>query len=144
LELLKGMTTLQSLLLGDTELTDAGLVRFKGLTAMTHFKLSDTQVTDAGLEHLKGLITLQGLDLVNTQLSNVGVEHLKDITDLLMLALIGTQVTQARASITWVSLRLTTVTRSKLSSQLLSDNQPLAASGRRSLSQVASVSTLPL
>ena len=36
-------------------MTDAGLEHLKGLTQLQRLACGDTQVTDAGLEHLKGL-----------------------------------------------------------------------------------------
>lgn len=45
---LKGLTGLRRLYIGDTPVTDAGLVHLKGLTALQTLDLVDTDVTDGG------------------------------------------------------------------------------------------------
>jgi len=52
-------------------------VHLQGLTSLQSLDLSGTQVSDAGLVHLQGLISLQSLDLRNTKVSDTSVlDHL--------------------------------------------------------------------
>jgi len=95
LEHLKGLTGLQHLSLGGTQVTDAGLEHLKGLTALQELNLAGTHVTDAGLQHLKGLTALQQLYLSYTKVTDAGLEHLKGLTALQALRLSHTQVTDA-------------------------------------------------
>ena len=50
---LKGLTKLQSLFIGGTQVTDTGLVHLKGLTKLQTLELDGTQVTDEGVKKLK-------------------------------------------------------------------------------------------
>ena len=95
LEDLKGLTKLQWLNLGHTQVSDAGLEHLQGLTNLQSLFLDDTKVTDAGLEHLKGLTKLQRLNLWQTKVTDAGLEHLKGLTNLQSLGLLGTKVTDA-------------------------------------------------
>jgi hypothetical protein len=74
---LKGMTSLQILILGHTKVTDAGLVHLKELTNLEDLYLDSIKVTDAGLVHLKGLTNLEDLWLNDTKVTTVGVEDLQ-------------------------------------------------------------------
>jgi len=56
LEYLQGLTALRVLRL-DGQITDAGMVHLKGLTKIEKLGLGSTEVTDAGLVHLQGLTT---------------------------------------------------------------------------------------
>jgi internalin A len=67
----------QMLILGGSELTDAGLVHLKGLINLRTLDLGNTKVTDAGMIHLKGLNNLEGLSLAGTKVSDVGIAQLK-------------------------------------------------------------------
>ena len=74
---LKGLTSLQELVLDNTQVTDAGLVHLEGLTGLRHLDLTNTEVTDAGLVHLKGLTNVQWLFLYRTQVTEAGVQDLQ-------------------------------------------------------------------
>ena len=50
---LKGLTSLQTLILGETKVTDAGLVHLVGLTNLKTLILRETQFTDAGIAELQ-------------------------------------------------------------------------------------------
>ena len=50
---------LQTLDLGDTQITDAGLVHLKGLASLQELSLDGTKVTDAGLNEPRGLAVSQ-------------------------------------------------------------------------------------
>ena len=92
---LKGLTSLQSLNLENTQITDAGLVHLKGLTNLQRLGLGNTKVTDAGLVHLVELKQLQRLSLYGTQVTDVGLVYLKGLTELQKLYLWETKVTDA-------------------------------------------------
>jgi len=49
--------------------TDANLELLKGVTSLQRLVLVGTKVTDDGLEHLKGLTSLQALNLGETQIA---------------------------------------------------------------------------
>ena len=74
---LKALTKLETLGLGSTQITDAGLVHLKGLTKLESLTLSDTDVTDAGLEHLIAHTGLQTLSLRNTLITEKGLATLE-------------------------------------------------------------------
>ena len=63
-------------------ITDAGLEQLtehlKGLTSLRSLDLNNTQVTDAGLEHLKGLTNLATLHLWNTPITDAGLAEIKE------------------------------------------------------------------
>ena len=59
-----------------TKVTDAGLEHLKGLTTLQGLILAGTKVGDAGMEHLKGLTNLRWLVLSGTKVSDAGMKHL--------------------------------------------------------------------
>ena len=50
---MEGLTSLQNLNLGGTNVTDAGLAHLKGLTDLQNLHLGNTKVTDAGVKELQ-------------------------------------------------------------------------------------------
>ena len=58
------------------------LVHLAGLTALERLDLGGTQVTNAGLAHLTGLSALRSLDLGNTQITDTGLEYLAGLPAL--------------------------------------------------------------
>ena len=92
---LKGLTKLERLRLEGTKVTDAGLVHLKGMTKLWNLHLEGTQVTDYGLTHLKGLTSLTELWLGNTKVTDVGLVHLQGMTNLASLQLEDTNITDA-------------------------------------------------
>jgi len=52
--------------------TDADLEHLKGLTGLQYLSLGGTQVTDGGLEHLSGLTALRWLELSDAQVTDAG------------------------------------------------------------------------
>jgi Leucine-rich repeat (LRR) protein len=97
LEILKAFTQLRSLiLLSLLGVTDAGMKYLKGLTALEHLDLGHTEVGDAGLENLKDLTKLKTLTLDGTPVTDAGIKYLKGLTDLRSLNLcLCTTVTDA-------------------------------------------------
>ncbi|MCE9557303.1 MAG: hypothetical protein K8T91_28475 [Planctomycetes bacterium] len=92
---LKNFTSLRSLWLSYSHVTDANLQQLQGLKALRFLSLPRTQVTDAGLEHLKNLSNLEELYLAETQVTDAGLEHLKPLTALKSIDLRLTKVTDA-------------------------------------------------
>jgi hypothetical protein len=92
---LKGLTQLNALILGDTDIGDSGLAHVKGMTRLETLTVQNTHVTDVGLEHLEGLAKLQTLDLAGTNVTDAGLIHLRRLTKLQTLDLALTKVTRA-------------------------------------------------
>jgi hypothetical protein len=93
LQHLKRMTRLQSLTLNSTNITDAGLAHVAHLTILQELALSDTKITDAGLRTLKGMRKMRRLDLSGTRVTDEGMKFLSAMTDLETLDIRQTQVT---------------------------------------------------
>src|SRR5262249_61491710 len=66
----------QSLDLGGTQVTDAGLAEVARLTDLQSLNISNTKVTDKGLKHLAGLKKLQELYLYTDQVTEEGLAQL--------------------------------------------------------------------
>ncbi|MCH8343584.1 MAG: NACHT domain-containing protein [Planctomycetes bacterium] len=92
---LAALSSLQKLVLANTQVTDAGLEHVAALGSLQWLSLDNTKVTDAGLEHLAGLTRLQTLWLDNTKVTDAGLERLAGLTGLQELSLNGTQVSDA-------------------------------------------------
>jgi len=92
---LKGLATLRTLNLGNTQVTDAGLAHLKGLEQLQWLNLSGTKVTDAGLNSLKRLAHLQALHLTTTKVTDAGLENINGLMELRLLAVADTKVTDA-------------------------------------------------
>ena len=60
-----------------TEVTDNGLEILKGLTSLQSLALNDTKITDEGLKHLEGLSNLRFLQL-NTNITEEGALELQE------------------------------------------------------------------
>jgi hypothetical protein len=69
---------LESLGLGGTHVTDAGLVHLEGLTLLRDLNLGYTAISDAGLKRVRGLKELRVVDLWKTQVTDEGVLQLQD------------------------------------------------------------------
>jgi hypothetical protein len=92
---LQVLTGLEQLFLGCTQVSDVGLEHLKELTLLEKLFLGETQISDSGLESLKGLTAMKFMDLSYTQVSDAGLTHLRTLTRLKWLDLSGTQVTDA-------------------------------------------------
>ena len=95
-----GLTSVRSMILVETHLTDAALGHLKTLPALTSLYLGGTHtdaegvtrdggagLTDAGLKHLAGLRSLRNLSLGGSGFTDRGLVHLKGMTGLRSLAL---------------------------------------------------------
>ena len=98
---LKGLTMLQTLILGETKVTDAGLMHLKRMNLKmldipteaktdiglkhylaakqppTQLFLFGWQITDAGLAHIKGMTSLRKLYLTDTKVTDAGIAELQ-------------------------------------------------------------------
>ena len=92
---LKGLTNLRELLLGDTQITDAGLLHLAGLTKLKILELNNTQITGAGLAALGKLTRLEVLDISYTQVGNSGLQHLAALRSLVRLGANYTRITDS-------------------------------------------------
>ena len=103
LELLKGLSSLESLSLKNTAITDTGLLHLKDLNNLKKLDLAwngsrptGGQVTNVGLSHLKDLSSLQELDLKGSRgVTNAGLAHLSGLPGLRSLNLTRCSVTKA-------------------------------------------------
>ncbi len=91
------LNRLQTLDLGSTTVSDAGLEHLERLRSLKTLNLSSTNITDVELRHLKGLTRLEALDLHWTRITDAGLVHLKGLTGLRELDLGDTEVTVAGA-----------------------------------------------
>jgi Leucine-rich repeat (LRR) protein len=89
------LTRLRILHLGGRPITDAALVHLEALTGLEILSLDRTPVTDAGLVHLKGLANLRILQLASTQVGDTGLAYLEGLASLEDLTLDSTKVGDA-------------------------------------------------
>ena len=91
---LNGLTTLRSLKLQGTGVSDAGLKHLADATELVRLDLSQTsEVTGSGLAHLNGLANLEALMLNHSQVTDAGLTHLEGLSSLRILHLEATRVT---------------------------------------------------
>lgn len=75
---LRDMRTLRSLVLDETEITDAALEDVGRLTELTEWLgLVRTKITDRGLPHLTGLKKLREVNLIGTSVTSEGLRSLR-------------------------------------------------------------------
>lgn len=93
--LLKAFPRLEKLtIIGDDDITDAGLAHLKGLKLKKHFVISE-KVTAKGLKSIAGLEGLEDLQLNRVQVGAAGIEELKTLKSLKSLRLRGSELTDA-------------------------------------------------
>ncbi len=92
---IRHLTGLKFLHLGETPITDAGLVPIAGFSSLNTLFLQKTAITDAGVKHLRGLTTLTQLDLSQTRITDAGLAELAGLKSLVRLDLSGTHVKEA-------------------------------------------------
>ena len=82
--LVTGPKHLKSLILDETDITDAGIEILKGLQGITSLSLSGTGITDAGLAHLKeSLPRLASIKLMRCKaISDAGLRSLAEVRSL--------------------------------------------------------------
>src|SRR5262245_42606557 len=89
------MTTLDTLYLTGTSVTDDGLRNLAGLGELTDLALDGTGISDAGLAQLEGLTKLRRLNLLGSTITDAGLAHLQRMTALEELTLYRTKVSNA-------------------------------------------------
>lgn len=87
------LTDVKVLRLGNSRITDDGLVNLRGLHYLEELWLGNTRVTDAGLAHLEVLPHLRDLSLANTRVTDAGLVHLRGLENLRRLSLGNARVT---------------------------------------------------
>jgi protocatechuate 3,4-dioxygenase beta subunit len=95
---LKGLQSLEFLMLVRTGVSDEGLIHLKDLTKLEFLGLISNKFTDAGLEHITGMTELKSLRLDDTRITDGGLQRLKQcgiLTRLEFLVLSRTQITNA-------------------------------------------------
>ena len=88
-------TSVLSLNLADTRITDNGLRYLSKLDNLWILSLRGTRVTDEGLVHLTGLSNLDELVLDDTNITGQGLQHLSRLPSLSTLRLQGTAIDDA-------------------------------------------------
>ncbi len=111
------LTNLETLDLGFTGITDAGVASLTTLTNLEWLHLGGTGITDAGVASLTTLTNLETLGLGGTGITDAGVASLTTLTNLEWLSLGGTGITDTGvASLTtltnleYLGLRATAIT----------------------------------
>jgi Leucine Rich repeat len=93
------ISTLTTLVLGDHQLTDAGLKHLTGLKKLTHLSLCwpdqkhGGKISDPGMEEVAKLTSLESLDLRATQVTDTGLSKLLMLPKLQTLLLNNTGIT---------------------------------------------------
>src|SRR5580704_6441487 len=87
LKQVRRMTSLRSLGLQQTQITDRGIASLVPLAELEYLGLSDTAIGDAGLEHIRGLTRITNLSLDGTQVTDDGLECLVEMTKMISLDL---------------------------------------------------------
>ena len=92
---LAGMTQVESLHVGGTQVTDEGLQYLAAWSKLKSLLADDTKLTGVGFRHLAGLQKLEFLHLANAPINDEGVREIARLTSLKTLNLYNTQVTEA-------------------------------------------------
>lgn len=79
--------------LGNTDISDEGLVYFEGLSKLSCLDLRETKITSAGLGRLKPLPSVGSVILSDTSVGDDGIKALARWTSLSIINLDGTAVT---------------------------------------------------
>jgi hypothetical protein len=95
MHLLTDLSSLESLNLGYTYITGAGLSQLTALPRLTELLLQATDVGDEGMKHLGKLTQLRVLHLNYTQVTDAGLVHLRQLSNLETLLLDGTDIGDA-------------------------------------------------
>jgi hypothetical protein len=87
------LKNLKVLVVKSDKVTNQGLKHLRGLTKLTNLVLYGSQVNDETLPYLAGLTELQYLNFYNTKISDKGLVHLQGLPKLQQLYVFGTGVT---------------------------------------------------
>lgn len=88
-----GFQNLTTLYLMNTGITDANLKELRGLKSLRMLHLGNTKVTGVGLTELSELKNLETLDLSMCPITDAGLKELRDFKDVAMLSLNSTPIT---------------------------------------------------
>ena len=102
---LVSLTNLETLDLGSTKITDAGVASLVSLTNLKSLDLVDTDITDAGVASLSRLTNLKSLILAFTSITDVGVASLSRLTNLETLSLTSTSITDVSPLLSLTKLK---------------------------------------
>jgi len=94
---LRKLTSLQTLNLFRTNLSDRGLKDLRDLRDLRVLLIGGTRVSDVGLVHLRRFDRLQKLSLFQTQVTDAGIPNLKVLSSLEQLLIRGTKITDLGA-----------------------------------------------
>ncbi len=83
---------IETLILHDSRIDDAGLTTLTDCHALRRLELNGTSISDAGLRQLGGLTTLERLNLTGTRVTGVGILHLKPLGRLTRISFNGTSI----------------------------------------------------
>ncbi len=98
---LAGMTSVTSLLLGDTDISDDDLRRVAGMRQLETLGLRGTAITDAGVAHLAALTGLRELFLADTGITDGALAALSGLSGLENLGLRDTAISDAGLEHVW-------------------------------------------
>ena len=90
-----GMDHLHFLYLGDTRLTDVGMISISRLTGLKELYLGNVKLSDVGVSHLSGLTNLRTLYIDHTMVTDSSIPCLQRLPSLQDLNLDYTGVTDA-------------------------------------------------
>jgi hypothetical protein len=95
------LTKTATLILYNTDVSDADLERLRGLPVLYTLNLTSTRITDAGMAIIRTLINLHELYLDNTSVGDAGLQQITGLPYLRMLELSRTKVTDQ--GLVWLS-----------------------------------------
>ena len=92
-----GSGNLETLVLHDARIDDAGLAAIVHCQSLRSLQLNGTPITDAGLVHVGVLAGLEELNLSGTRVTDSGLAHLRPLVRLRRLSFNGTRISLAGA-----------------------------------------------
>lgn len=87
-----GKGLIETLVLHDTQIDDAGLSALRDCRSLKSLELNGTSITDEGLRRLSDLQTVEHLNLTGSRVTASGLKHLKPLRQLNRLAFSGTSI----------------------------------------------------
>jgi hypothetical protein len=85
---------IESLDLGETAVTDGGMIHLESMRNLRRLQLDRTQITDTGLHHLRHLSRLEVINLHSTAVTDAGLVHFGGLRRLTTLHVWQTKVTR--------------------------------------------------
>lgn len=157
----KNLPGLTNLMVGETGVTDVGVVELKGLARLEGFQAEwqGTKLTDAGLATLATLPRIEALNLRGSAVTDAGLAQLKTLKRLRWLQVSDTAITDRSLAVLreiptlrWLSLNGTPVTDAGLASvsnmtgleHLYLDNTAITDAGLPQLARLRNLRLLSL